>query len=195
MKLYTEYLNLDEKLGSMQQNDKKYQKTHFKWEKLNTENKRLDVLQELCPNGPEASFHRLAADCINKSAIIIDYDNSPTVESINSKTGKLEKYEHKMFPIKSIDVYKTLLTLNCNFLIYSSFSSETHREKFRVILPLDVPVLSKDLQAINETIINLLIQPTDLIYGLVDPTSFEMPRMFYMPVNKPSKKIGTRIIY
>ena len=70
-------------------------------------------------------------------------------------------------------------------------------KKFRVIIPLDCGIKYVDILQIKEATINWLsIYPKcqDFIYGLSDYTAFEMPRMFYIPVNHVSK-IQSRRFY
>jgi hypothetical protein len=190
LKLYNEYLNLDEKLSNLSQDDPKRSKIEFKWDKINTESKRLSVLNDLFPHGIDLGFHRLSIDCINKSAIIIDYDNNQFIDSLDKKTGKREQVKHFKSLVQPEMITDKLYRMGCNFIIYSSFSSTTSHPKFRVVLPLDFPVNKDDSTMIKECVINLLtIFPNvdDFTHNLVDYTSFEMSRFFYMPVNHIDK--------
>lgn len=186
LKLYSEFLEIDKKLGSTELTDKRRNSLLWKWEQINTEQKRLDLINDLFGGYVEQGFHRLSVDCLNKSAIILDYDNSLTI-----KTKSGERLHGKPV-IDPHTITQTLLKLKCNYIMYSTFSSgKDNIQKFRLILPLDTTFENKDLSVIKEAIINLFsVVPNcqDFINGMVDYTCFEMPRMFYMPVNQPIKK-------
>lgn len=176
LKIYNTYLDLDIKLSQGNISQEKRNKLEFKWDKINTEVKRQYELSCMFTDGyTENTFHRLAEECLTKSAIILDYDNNYSQNAPKLHYNEiLNKYQQ----------------IGCNFIMYTSFSSTPDHEKFRVILPLSEPFKYVDLPIIREALINYLsIYPDrkDFIYGLIDYTSFEFPRMFYMPINKIEK--------
>jgi hypothetical protein len=92
-----------------------------------------------------------------------------------------------------VDIQKRLSQLKCDYIAYSTFSSDPETKgysKFRVIIPLCKPFEKNEVTPMKEIIINLIGEPLDYIYGLIDYTSFEMPRMFYVPVNSSPDKIN-----
>jgi hypothetical protein len=167
LKLYQKYLKLEDMYN--RNKEEKYLRT---WKMINSEEKRINIIKNLFLNGYNftTGFHRVNIDIINKQSIIIDYDN---------KISKIPTIKHN-------EILEILEILKCNYILYSSYNNSKEREKFRVIIPTDRPFTTAENLLIKESIVNIFTvrMYQDVIYDLLDFTSFEPSRFFYVPVNK-----------
>ena len=189
IKLYKKFMNIEESLSKMDQDSSKYQRKLRVWQMLNTEEKRMNILSEIFFESTDyrTGFHRISNDVISKQSVIIDFDNTMELKIGNKIIN------HNINLINSEEIMEILNLMSCSYLAYSSYNNRLKnmkQEKFRVVIPVDRPYLKSENYLIKEAICNIISvrKYNDLIYGLIDITSFEPSRFFYVPVNHPDNQ-------
>ena len=184
VKLYEYFLKAEANLSKLttERNTKQDRALLYKYNKVSDENKRLTLLNELFPQGTWITgFHRVAADCVTKHAVILDIDNTAL-----KGDPRTVPYLPAMI---QIDEIKNILK-GYNYILYTSYSHTPTKPKFRVIIPTDKPYNKRESHIIREWFLNNISVrgKMDYFFNLIDITAFEMPRFFYVPVHHVSNR-------
>ena len=170
IKLYTYMIQQEEVFHNHKLTPKKEKGILFKWNQVKTEQDRINLLNDLFKNDYDKTLHRVRKDIINKHVVIVDIDNKSNLIQYISPNEILDK------------AYK----MGFNFIAYSSFNNTREKPKFRIIIPTDRPYTVIENLKLREYFAWFFTcrEYNDFVYDLIDYTSFEAPRFFYIPVNR-----------